>query len=89
MPMSDNLLREMIEAIERIRRDYPDVPVRFEFAPDVYAELRRQIPSAMSVSHHLTSSFYSGGIPCVEDLRSAPGEWGPVFRTTSRSGGPR
>lgn len=74
-------LEKMIAAVERIKRDYPDVPVRFEFAPDVWAALNDEIPlTTMSVRDALTGFAYPNGIPCVFNYSYGPGEWCPVFR---------
>jgi hypothetical protein len=74
-------LEEMIAAVGRIKRDYPDVPVRFEFAPDVWRALNDVIPlSTMSVRDKLTGLSYPNGVPCVVNHADGPGEWGPVFR---------
>ena len=75
------LLREMIEAVERIKRDYADVPVRLEFAPDVYEKLREAVGIVTPISEVLTEKLWPPGIPCVVDPTSDPGEWGPVFKT--------
>ncbi len=74
-------LQEIVDAVERIKRDYPDVPVRFEFAPDVWEGLLAAIPIRHNVSDVLTGHLWPTGVPCVVDLTSGPGEWGPVFRT--------
>ena len=80
-----SFLQGMIDAVERIKRDYPDVPVRFEFAPDVYEALERQCAARHdSVTNVLTGIAYSPGVVCVVDPTSGPGEWGPVFRCKIR-----
>lgn len=79
-------LDEMIAAVERIKRDYPDVPVRFEFAPNVYSALEVACHKERHdfISNVLTVPFWTSGIPCMIDPRSGPGEWGPVFRCRPR-----
>jgi hypothetical protein len=75
-------LQEMIDAVARIKRDYPDVPVRFEFAPDVWAKLVDEVSLRNDfVSNVLTSAVYPPGVPCMVSHHDWPGEWGPVFRT--------
>ena len=65
-------LDEMIAAVERIKRDYPDVPVRFEFAPNVYSALEVACRKERHdfISNVLTVPFWTSGIPCMIDPRN-------------------
>ncbi len=75
MTAGERLLAEMIETVERIKRDYPDVPERFDMGADIWWALKVGLP----VVHREGFPVFRGTpILLRPDLK--PWEWGPVFR---------
>ncbi|HEY2509494.1 MAG TPA: hypothetical protein VGI39_01440 [Polyangiaceae bacterium] len=76
------LLEEMTAAVEKIRRDYPDPPIRWELAFDLYEQLKKLVPAAMAPESGLTAlaEIFGRGTPIVVAPWRQPGEWGPIFK---------
>jgi hypothetical protein len=78
-PVSAGAARELIERAEKILAEYPEPPIRWEVAGDVYTALCR-----LTVESPLGWFGGIGSVPVVLSHRLAHGEWGPVFGTRKR-----
>lgn len=72
-------LKRMCEQVEKIRRDYPEPPIRWDVAADVYADLCERYPADAAHPNPLTGMAGFYGVPVRLAPHLEPGEYAPVY----------
>ena len=69
----------MCEQVEKLRREHPEPPLRWDVAPDVYADMCERWPAEAPLPNPLQgfAGFY--GVRVVLCPRLAAGEYAPVY----------
>lgn len=77
------LVESLIAEAERLRKDFPQAPVRYEVGIDLWIELREKIAEAGAIvtrPDHSPARASLYGVPVFVRPSLAPDEWAIVYR---------